>query len=143
VQILGDRRLEHRERFFLSLINPSAGAAIDDGQASGRIRDNDTWTRFKMSKTTRLIRVRGRLSPAHPGKLMTVTLSRRKDGEWVRLATKRPELEGRSDLNGDGFTDSRFAAQFPRPNSGRCRIVVTFRGDSSHGPSSSTQKMNC
>ncbi len=143
LQILGDRRLEHRERFFLSLINPSAGAAIDDGQASGRIRDNDTWTRFKMSKTSRLIRVRGRLSPAHPGKLMTVTLSRRKDGEWVRLATKRPELEGRSDLNGDGFTDSRFAAQFPRPNSGRCRIVVTFRGDSSHGPSSSTQKMNC
>ena len=29
----GDRRLEHRERFFLSLINPSAGAAIEHGQA--------------------------------------------------------------------------------------------------------------
>ena len=41
IQVKGDRRLEHRERFFLSLTNPSAGAAIDDGQAVGGIRDDE------------------------------------------------------------------------------------------------------
>ena len=143
VQIQTDRRLEHRERFFLSLINPSAGAAIEHGQAMGLIRDDDTWTRFITSKANGRIRVSGRLSPAHPGKLMVVTLTRMRNGVWVRLGVRRPVLIGRSDPSGDGFTDSRFSTQFPRPNAGRCRIVAKFRGDSDHGPSQATKIFRC
>ena len=143
VQIKTDTRLERRERFFLSLINPSAGAAVEHGQASGLIRDDDTWTRFTSKKVNGRMRVHGRLSTAHPGKLMAVTLSRMRNGVWVRLGVRRPALSGRSDLSGDGFTDSSFSAQFPRPNPGRCRIVARFGGDSDHGPSQATQRIGC
>ncbi len=143
VQINGDRRLEHRERFFLSLLNPSLGAAIEHGQARGFIRDDDTRTRFTTSKVNGQIRVRGRLTPAHPGKKMVVTLSRRRNGVWVRVALKRPLLIGRTDLNGDGFRDSRFSTRFARPSPGRCRIVARFRGDAGHGPSHSTRFIRC
>lgn len=143
VQINGDRRLEHRERFFLSLLNPSLGAAIEHGQARGFIRDDDTRTRFTTSKVNGQIRIRGRLTPAHPGKKMVVTLSRRRNGVWVRVALKRPLLIGRSDLNGDGFIDSRFSTRFARPSPGRCRIVARFRGDADHGPSHSTRIISC
>ena len=143
VQINGDRRLEHRERFFLSLLNPSVGAAIEHGQARGFIRDDDTRTRFTTSKVNGQIRVRGRLTPAHPGRKMVVTLSRRRNGAWVRVAVKRPLLIGRSDLNGDGFLDSRFATRFGRPSPGRCRIVARFRADADHGSSHSTRIISC
>ncbi|HKO34444.1 MAG TPA: Calx-beta domain-containing protein, partial [Candidatus Limnocylindria bacterium] len=142
-QIKTDTRLEHRERFFLSLINPSAGAAILHGQASGLIRDDDTWTRFTSKKMNGQIRIHGRLSPAHPGKLMVVTLSRMRNGVWVRLGVRRPTLTGRSDLSGDGFSDSSFSTQFPRPNAGRCRIVAKFGGDGDHGPSQSIKRISC
>ena len=143
VQINGDRRLEHRERFFLSLLNPSVGAAIEHGQARGFIRDDDTRTRFTATKVNGQIRVRGRLTPAHPGKKMVITLSRRRNGVWVRVALKRPSLIGRSDLNGDGFLDSRFSTRFGRPRAGQCRIVTRFRGDADHGPSHSTRFIRC
>jgi Calx-beta domain-containing protein len=143
VQIKGDRRLEHREQLFLSLLNPSVGAAIESGQASGWIRDDDTRTRFTARKVRGQIRISGRLTPAHPGKRMVVTLFRRKNSVWVRLSIKRPLLVGRTDLNGDGFRDSRFATRFVRPNPGRCRIVARFRGDGGHGPSKSTKIISC
>lgn len=143
VEIKGDRRLEHRERLFLSLLNPSVGAAVENGQASGWIRDDDTRTRFTLSKVSGRIRVRGRLSPAHPGKVMVVTISRRRNGAWVRLKARRASLVGRTDLNGDGFRDSRFSTRFVRPNAGRCRIVARFRGDTDHGPSQFTRVISC
>jgi hypothetical protein len=143
VQIVGDRRLEHRERFFLNLLNPSPGAAVEHGQARGFIRDDDTRTRFTTSKVNGQILVRGRLTPPHPRKKMVVTLSRRRNGAWVRVALKRPLLVGRTDMNGDGFLDSRFSARFARPNPGRCRIVARFRGDADHGPSHYTRIIRC
>jgi len=143
VEIKGDRRLEHRERLFLSLLNPSVGAAVEHGQARGFIRDDDTRTRFTLSKVSGRIRVRGRLTPAHPGKVMLVTISRRKNGAWVRLRARRASLVGRTDLNGDGFRDSRFSTRFVRPNAGRCRIVARFRGDADHGPSQFTKVFSC
>ena len=94
VQIKGDGRLEHRERFFLSLINPSAGAAIEHGQASGLIRDDDTWTRFTDKKVNGQIRVHGRLSPAHPGKRWSSPCPAVRNGAWVRVGVRRPTLIG-------------------------------------------------
>jgi hypothetical protein len=143
VDIKGDRRLEHRERFFMSLLNPSVGAAIEHGQASGLIRDDDTRTRFSARKVSGRIRVRGLLTPAHPGRVMVITLSRRQSGAWVRLAVRRPKLFGRVDLNGDGFLDSRFSTRFVRPQPGRCRIVARFRGDADHGPSQFARVIRC
>jgi len=143
VQVKGDVRLEHAERFFLSLINPSAGAAVEHGQAVGRIRDDDTQTRFTVKKVSGQIRAHGRLSPAHPGKLMVVTLTRRVNGAWVRVGVRRPTLMGRADLDHDGFSESHFSTQFSRPRPGHCRIVARFRGDASHGPSQATKLFTC
>lgn len=143
VEVKGDRRLEHLERVFLNLIDPSAGAAVDTGQATGSIKNDDTRTRFSVSKVNGRIRVRGRLSPAHPGKRMVVTLSRRRNGAWVRVAVRRPFLSGKTDLNGDGFTDSVYSTRFSRPRPGRCRIVARFRGDADHGPSQFTKAIRC
>jgi Calx-beta domain len=143
VQVTGDKQLEHLERFFLSLVNPSAGSAIEHGQAIGKIRDDDTWTRFAVTKAHGRIRVSGRLSPAHPNKRVVVTLSRRINGSWVKLGVKRPVLTGRSDVNHDGYSDSRFVTQFNRPRPGTCRIVARFRGDASHSPSSATKRFAC
>ena len=143
VQVNGDRRLEHRERFFLSLLNPSLGAAVEHGQASGWIRDDDTRTRFTTSKVNGQILVRGRLTPPHPRKKMVVTLSRRRNGAWVRVALKRPLLIGTADVNGDGFRDSRFSTRFVRPRPGRCRIVARFRADKDHGSSQFARVIRC
>jgi Calx-beta domain len=143
VQVTGDKMLEHREKLFLSLVNPSAGAAIEHGQATGLIRDDDTWTRFSTTKANGRIRVTGRLSPAHPNKRMVVTLQRRINGSWVRLGVRRPLLMNRSDVDHDGFSDSRFATRFPQPRPGTCRIVSKFRGDADHSPSSFTKVLAC
>ena len=144
VQMNGDRRLQHRERFFLSLLNPSLGAAIEHGQARGFIRDDETRTRFTTSKVNGQAPVSVVGSPpAIRGKRMVVSLSRRRNGVWVRVSLKRPLLIGRSDLNGDGFLDSRFSTRFARPRPGRCRIVARFRGDAGHGPSHSTRFIRC
>ena len=70
---------------------------------------------------------------------MVVTLTRMRNGAWVRLGVRRPMLFGRSDPSGDGFTDSHFSTQFPRPNPGRCRVVAKFPGDADHGPSQATK----
>jgi hypothetical protein len=145
VQIQTDARLEHRERFFLSLTSPSAGAAIDDGQANGYIRNDDTWTRFtSIRKVNGHFRIRGRLSPAHPFRTMIVTLSRKSNGVWKLVSAKRPKLgAGRVDLGTDGFTDSRFGTSFARPRAGSCRIVARFPGDRDHGPSRTTRYVTC
>jgi hypothetical protein len=145
VQIQTDGRLERREVFYLSLVNPSVGAAIDDGQARGFIRNDDTWTRFtSVRKVNGRFRIHGRLSPAHPYKLMIVTLSRKKNGVWVLVSAKRPKLgAGRTDLGSDGFTDSRFFTTFLRPRAGQCRIVARFPGDSDHGASRATKYVTC
>jgi hypothetical protein len=144
VQIKGDRQLEHVERLFLSLIDPSVGAAVETGQATGSIKNDDTRTRVVSTRKVRgVFRVRGRLSTAHPGKRMVVTLFRRRDGAWARVAVRRPFLSGTADINGDGFTDSRFSTRFPRPRRGLCRIVARFRGDADHGPSQAAKSIRC
>ena len=143
VSIVGERRLERREDFFLSLLNPSVGAAVNVGQATGFINNDDSKTTLSIVKRPARITAKGRVSPAHPNKRMRVALLRWRNGKWVRLALKRPRLSGSTDLNGDGITDSRYSTVFNRPNPGRCRIKSTFPGDPSHGPSSVTKNFRC
>ncbi|TMK96690.1 MAG: hypothetical protein E6G40_10470, partial [Actinobacteria bacterium] len=142
VSIVGDRRLEHLESFFVNLVNAS-GAQIASGQGVGEIRDNDTRTTLKAWKRSGRIRTRGLVTPAHPGRRMTVKLYRYSNSKWVWLATRRPYLSGSSDLNLDGFSDSRYAISFRRPRAGTCKVVAVFPVDSDHRTSKAAKKISC
>jgi hypothetical protein len=145
VTVNGDRLLEHDETFFLSLMNPSAGAAISTGQATGTIANDDTRTtaNVRVRAAKKLIIVHGRVSPARPGKHTSVRLFRRRNGVWVRLRTRRPLLVGSTDVNGDGFTDSRYATRFRRPKAGRCKVVASYAGDAKFSPSRAVRLFRC
>ncbi len=145
VTVNGDATLEHNETFFLSLLNPSLGAAIETGQATGTIVNDDTKTTVvvKVRRSKHLISARGRVSPARPGKRAVVKLYRRRSGSWVRLSTKRPRLAGTSDLNLDGFTDSRYAASFARPGRGRCKVVATLPATAKFSSSQAVKIFAC
>jgi Calx-beta domain-containing protein len=145
VTVNGDRLLEHDETFFLGLLNPSVGAAISTGQATGTIVNDDTRTtaNVKVRAAKRLIVVHGRVSPARRGKHMSVRLFRKRNGVWVRIRTRRPILAGSTDVNGDGFTDSRYATRFGRPKAGRCKIEATYPGDAKFSPSKAVRLFRC
>ena len=142
VSVVGDRRLEHLESFFVNLVN-AAGAQVANGQATGEIRDNDTRTTLRVWKRYGRIRASGLLTPAHPGKRMIVRLYRYTNGRWVWRSTYRPYLRGTSDLNLDGFPDSRYGTSFLRPRAGTCKVVATFLGDSDHRKSWVSKKISC
>jgi large repetitive protein len=143
VTIVGDRRLERNETFFLSLLDPSAGAEIDSGQAAGRIVNDDTRTSLVVTKGAHRILARGRLSPARPGNKMVVRLFRKRNGVWVRLQSRRPVLRGRTDLNGDGFTDSAYRTRFGRPRPGTCRVIAQFVGGTTFASSKAVRVFRC
>jgi Calx-beta domain-containing protein len=145
VTVNGDAVLEHDETFFLGLLNPSVGAAISTGQATGTIVNDDTRTTaiVKVRPAKGLIAVHGRVSPARGGKHMIVRLFRRHNGVWVRIRTGRPLLAGSTDVNGDSFTDSRFARKFGRPKAGRCKILAAYPGDATFAPSKAIRLFRC
>jgi len=70
-------------------------------------------------------------------------LFRRHNGVWVRIRTRRPILAGSTDINGDGFTDSRYATRFGRPKAGRCKIVAAYLGDAKFSPSTAVRLFRC
>ena len=145
VTVHGDGTLEHNETLFLSLLNPSAGAAISTGQATGTIVNDDTRTTavVKVRAAKHRVAVRGRVSPARAGKHVVVRLFRKRSGAWVRVGSKRAVLAGKTDSNGDGFTDSRYASSFPRARSGRCKVVARYPGDKQFSSSSTTKLFRC
>ena len=89
------------------------------------------------------VAVHGRVSPARAGKHVVVRLFRKRSGAWVRVGSKRASLSGKTDANGDGFTDSRYASSFQRGRSGRCRIVVRYPGDRRFSASTATKVFHC
>jgi hypothetical protein len=145
VTVHGDGTLEHNETLFLSLLNPSAGAAISTGQATGTIVNDDTRTTavVKVRAAKHRVAVRGRVSPARAGKHVVVRLFRKRSGAWVRVGSKRAALSGKTYVNGDGFTDSGYASQLRRARSGRCKMVVRYPGDKRFSSSSATRLFRC
>jgi hypothetical protein len=143
VTVNGDRSLEHKETFFLGLVNPSVGAAIDTGQATGHIINDDTRTRLSIARGALRISAHGRLSPARPGRHMVVKLFRKRNGVWIRIRTSRPVLRGRTDLNGDGFTDSAYRTRFLRPARGACKVIASFPGGGTFAPSKAIKLFRC
>jgi hypothetical protein len=145
VTVSGDGTLEHNETLFLSLLNPSAGAAISTGQATGTIVNDDTRTSavVKVRAAKHRVAVRGRVSPARAGKHVVVRLFRKRSGAWVRVGSKRAALSGKTDVNGDGFTDSGYASRLRRARSGRCKVVARYPGDKRFSSSSTTKLFRC
>lgn len=143
VTVYGDRRLEHAETLFLTLLNPSAGGAISTGQATGTITNDDSWTTLTVAKRSGRIVTTGRLSPARPGQRVTARLFRKRAGAWVPVKTKRPLLRGSADLNGDGFVDSTYRTRFIRPRPGACKVVARFLGTADLAPSKAVRRFRC
>jgi hypothetical protein len=90
------------------------------------------------------IHVNGRLSPAHKGRRMTVTLKKGSDGRWVKVRTKRPLLGAGVDVSGDSVLDSKYSTRFRNPkNAKRCRVIARFAGDLHHFPSKARRTFHC
>jgi hypothetical protein len=84
-------------------------------------------------KTASRVRVSGSVFPSHPGRTVTVTLYKKKNGLWAKLAVKRPTLSGAS----------AYATAFARPSAGACRVRSVFPGDADHLASSRTVNFRC
>ena len=123
----------------------TGGAAIEDGQGTGTIVNDDTKSAVvvKIRAPKHLVAVHGRVSPARPRKHAVVRLYRKRNGVWVRLATKRPLLRGKTDSNKDGFTDSHYATSFMRAKRGSCKIVASYPGDPNFSGSTATKLFRC
>lgn len=79
------------------------------------------------------IKASGELFTAHPGRRMTVTLSKLVDGSFQDVSTKRPLLG----------SYGTYAASFADPGTKRCRIVARFAGDADHRASQRAKKFDC
>lgn len=87
---------------------------------------------LQISKPER-IRAAGSVTPNHAGKEVIVKLLRKKDGVFVRIATRRPILD----------ETSTYVTRFDRPAPGDCKVVARFPGDSDHLPDKASKTFNC
>jgi hypothetical protein len=146
VPVVNDQVAEWRERFAFD-VTATVNADLGDGAAIATIMDDDRKPSYtKVSKRIRngRILVSGRLSPAHKGRRMTVTLKKRSQGRWVKVRTKRPLLSRGIDVNKDGVLDSKYATKFMNPrNTKRCRVIARFGGDVHHFPSTARRTFHC
>jgi hypothetical protein len=146
VPVVNDTVAEWRERFAVD-VTETLNADLGDGAAMVTINDDDrkpSYTRATKRIRDGRILVSGRLSPAHKGRRMTVTLKKRSQGRWVKVRTKRPLLSRGIDVNKDGVLDSKFATRFLNPrNTKRCRVIARFGGDVHHFPSTARRTFAC
>ena len=147
VSVLGDTAVEPDE--LLTIDAASAENAVL-GDPSGGVtiaNDGDRWptsTSVRARKGRGKIRVRGLLSPAHPGRTMAVTLYKKKDGRFVKVRTRRPSLGAGVDANADGTPDSKYSTRFGNPRRTlRCKVVARFPGDNDHRPSRAGKTFDC
>ncbi|MDQ4094797.1 MAG: M15 family metallopeptidase [Actinomycetota bacterium] len=99
----------------------------------GRAERLETRIRSDFEKTQRKIHTWGRVRPPVPGAEVEVTLSRRNDGEFRQVATKRDQL------NDEG----RYRVSFRRPRRGTCRLVARFGGNDDYAVSEDAETFKC
>jgi ELWxxDGT repeat protein len=87
----------------------------------------------KVGKTKLKIKASGKLSPAHRGALIAVTLYKKKGGKFRKVATKRPLTSA----------TSAFVTRFNRPSARRCKITARFAGHPDHLPSQKSVLFRC
>jgi hypothetical protein len=92
-----------------------------------------TTTSLAIEQTKRKVIASGEVQPAQIGNEMKVTLSRKTEGRFRRLATKRPVLDA----------ESEYSTAFGRPDGGRCRVKSKFTGGTESMPSSASETFRC
>jgi hypothetical protein len=147
IRIEGDTADEQDAETFYVDITPEVDKATrGNRRGTGTILDDDktpTTTTLRVTKRRRVIAKR-LVTPAVPGKAMVVKLFRKRDGRWVRIATRRPTLGAARDLNGDGRTESIYKTRFSKPRRGRvCKVVSRYRRDAKHLGSRATNRFRC
>lgn len=145
VNVVGDTVNELDENYSVFLTS-TTNASLSDGEGSGTIENDDrapSTTSLKIRKGRERIKASGRVAPADRGRKMVVKLLKRRNGRYIKVATKRPTLQRGIDTNGDGVMESKYSTRFNRPRSGRCRVVARFGGNASHAPSSARRTFDC
>ena len=135
--VVGDREGEPDEYFTVDLANPD-GATIGDPSARITIVDDDvssTSITLRVVKDPDRLVARGRVIPAASG-VAKVSLFRKRDGRYVRVQTRRPQLVERADY-------STYRTTMRRPTSGMCRVVARYPGSTELEGSSARSTFRC
>lgn len=85
----------------------------------------------------------GTVTPSRAGGHARLTLLQKRDGKWMALRSKRIELTGARDSNGDGRRDSRFSGSFPSPESGSCKLRLRLPGNTRFEPAKARAEVPC
>jgi large repetitive protein len=145
IAVARDTVYEPDETFSVFLTSTTY-ATLADGEGTGTIANDDrapTTTSLRIRKGRDHIRASGRVAPAQRGQRMVVKLLKRRNGRFVKIATKRPTLGRGIDTNGDGVLESGFSTRFARPRRGRCRVVARFGGNANYAPSTTRRTFDC
>jgi hypothetical protein len=119
-------------------MNPQ-GDAVLVWRDDYRIYARGTWDPAAKGRLTMSVNVRkqltvsGKLSPANPGKSVSVTLYRKQNGAFKQLNTKTSTLNG----------SSEYSASFLAPRPGTCKAKATFDGDGVVLPTKVTKTFSC
>jgi hypothetical protein len=101
--------------------------------APGVATKTATTTTASVTRTRVAVRVRGAVSPSHPGNRVLVTLFRKRNGAFAKVGAKWSRLGSAS-----GYT-----ATFRRPRPGACRVTSRFPGDADHRASARSVTFRC
>lgn len=99
----------------------------------GPVTKKATSITVSVTKTTRSIKVSGKVLPARPGKQVVVTLYRKRDGVFRKITVKRPALSSLS----------RYSTSFSRPRPGTCKVTARYPGDAGYLASSRSVTFRC
>jgi hypothetical protein len=119
--------------------DPGTGQDDPTGGAAERAASRIT---LRIAKRSTIV-AKGWLFPAHGNKRVVVKLLKKVNGRFVVVRTKRPLLGAGRDINRDGVRESKYRTAFRKPNANRCRVVVKFRGDTDHKPSTTRHTFYC
>ena len=136
VPILQDTGDEPAETFTVSVAGVTNGTAGAAGTVT--IGDDDaTPTAMTLRVLTgRKVKVKGTLEPETAGLSIKVTLSRKKGGRYVKVATKTLVVKSLLDRDADGVVDGGFRTSFPRPARGAYRVTAVYAGSADLGRTS-------
>lgn len=92
-----------------------------------------TTTTVSVTKTADKVEASGKVVPAAPGEVVTVTLLRKEGDRFVRIARKTPTIR----------SSGAFTTAFARPAPGSCKVTAKYGGDERLKPSSDTVSFRC
>ena len=141
VTVVGDRRLERKETFFLSLLDPSIGAAIEHGQATGHIATATHGPALR-HEVGHPHRGRGRVSPTtgQAGRGEALPDEERLPGSTLHPSAEadRDERRERRRVHGQQVRHSVRTAQ-----AGFVQVIATFVGGTTFSSSTAIRRFRC